>query len=79
MVRVPNGALHHLRNCGTSPGRLMIVKTPGAVHDAYSSQAGEPVPEHSWVMPPPGPAPDFLTLVTTAAGLGVTFEVPGAH
>lgn len=77
VVRVPNGALHHFRNSGTSPGRLMIVNAPGAVHDAFFTQLGEPVPEHSWALPPPGPAPDIPAMVAKAAALGVRIELPG--
>jgi len=76
VVRVPNGALHHFRNSGTTPGRLMIVNAPGAIHDAFFTEMGTPVPEDDWNFPPPGPRPDLAAMISQAAALGVTIELP---
>jgi mannose-6-phosphate isomerase-like protein (cupin superfamily) len=76
VVQVPNGALHHSRNRGTSPGRQMIVNAPEAIHHAFFIQLGEPAPEHRWVLPPPGPAADIAALVAKAAVLSVAIELP---
>ena len=79
VVRVPNSALHHFCNTGSTPGLLMIVNAPGAIHDAFFSEMGTPVPEDSWDLPPPGPQPDFGAMVAKAASLGVMIELPAAQ
>ncbi|MGM0583598.1 MAG: cupin domain-containing protein [Pseudomonadota bacterium] len=74
-VKVPTGAAHAFTNVGEASGMLMIVNTPGVIHDAFFSQAGEPLPEGTTEFPEAGP-PDVARLSEIAARCGLRLGVP---
>ena len=43
LVYVPKGNLHALKNAGNMTGRLLVIQTPGGVHERYVEEVGEPV------------------------------------
>ncbi len=45
LIYIPKGRLHALRNPGNATGRLLVLQTPGGVHERYIEEVGEPVGE----------------------------------
>lgn len=75
-VRVPDGAVHAFRNAGTAPGKLLIVNSPGRDHDAFFSEAGDPLPSGTRELPPPAVAPDIPRLLEIGRRHGLEFLLP---
>ena len=76
-VAIPNGAKHSFANVGDTPGRLAIFATPGNVHDAFFTGAGDAVAEESWSFPPPAD-PDMAKVMAAAGASGVEIFPPDA-
>jgi len=77
-VPVPNGAIHAFKNVGETPGRLLIINSPGKSHDAFFQEAGEPMPPGTRDLPPPSPEPpDIPRLLEIGRRNGVEFLLPG--
>ncbi|HZH25784.1 MAG TPA: cupin domain-containing protein [Azospirillaceae bacterium] len=76
-VQVPNGAVHAFRNAGPAPGRLLIINTPGRVHDGFFAEAGEPMPPGTRELPPPSGAPDIPRILEIGRRHGMEFLLPG--
>lgn len=74
-IRVPDGAVHAFRNSGTAPGRLLIINSPGRDHEAFFSEAGEPLPSGSEILPPRS-APDSPRLLEIGRRHGLEFLLP---
>lgn len=70
-VKVPDGAVHTFRNAGDTTGRLMILNVPGAMHDRFFAQAGEPLPPGTRTLPDDPPEPDFERLKKAAEASGM--------
>ena len=75
-VRVPDGAVHAFRNAGTGPGKLLIVNSPGRDHEAFFSEAGDPLPSGTRELPPPAGAPDIPRLLEIGRRHGLEFLLP---
>ncbi len=75
-VQIPNGAVHAFRNVGSQPGRLLIINSPGRVHDAFFSEAGDPMPSGTRELPPPAGAPDIPRLLEIGRRNGMEFLLP---
>jgi len=76
-VKIPDGAVHAFRNAGATPGRLLIINSPGRLHDVFFSQAGDPLPLETRELPPPGDeAPDIARIIGIAQANGMEFVVP---
>jgi quercetin dioxygenase-like cupin family protein len=75
-VKIPKGAVHAFRNVGQAPGRLLIINSPGKVHDGFFSEAGEPMPPGTRELPPPGGPPDIQRLVEIGRRNGLEFLLP---
>lgn len=79
-VKIPDGAVHAFRNAGATPGRLLIINSPGRLHDVFFSQAGDPLPLETRELPPPGDeAPDIARIIGIAQANGMEFVVPAEH
>ncbi|MBS7542569.1 cupin domain-containing protein [Ancylobacter oerskovii] len=75
-VKVPPGAPHAFRNVGTEPARLLVLNTPGRVHDGFFSEVGRPMPPGTATLPPPdGEVPDIPRLVEIARRNGLELLV----
>ena len=72
-VKVPNGAVHAFKNVGQSPGRLLIINSPGKAHDGFFSEAGDPMPSGTREIPPPAGAPDIPRLLEIGRRNGLEF------
>lgn len=70
-VKVPDGAVHTFRSAGNTPGRLIILNVPGAMHDRFFSEAGEPLAPGTRTLPEDPPEPDFERLRKAAEASGM--------
>ena len=75
-VRVPDGAVHAFRNAGSAPGKLLIINSPGRDHEAFFSEAGDPLPPGTRELPPPAGAPDIPRLLEIGRRHGLEFLLP---
>ncbi|WP_460452335.1 cupin domain-containing protein [Alsobacter sp. SYSU BS001988] len=78
-IKVPNGAVHAFKNIGREPGRLLIINSPGRAHDAFFSEAGEPMPPGTRVIPPPSGPPDIPHILEIGRRNGLEFLLDGDH
>jgi len=67
----PRGTVHAYTNTGDAPARMLIMVTPGGIHEQFFLEAGDPVTA------PAGP-PDFARLGAAAAKYGITILPPSA-
>jgi hypothetical protein len=73
---VPPGAVHAFTNIDDKPSRMLIINMPGKVHDAFFSQAGDPMPPGTRELPPQtGEPPDIQRLVDVGRRNGVELFV----
>ncbi len=76
-VKVPDGAAHSFKNAGDRPGRLLIINAPGRAHDAFFSQAGDPLPADTRELPAPtGQAPNIPHVLEIGRQVGMEFLPP---
>ncbi|WP_416064375.1 cupin domain-containing protein [Rhizobium sp. ZK1] len=76
-VKVPRGTVHAFTNIDDKPSRMLIINTPGFVHDAFFSQAGEPMPPGTRELPPPSnEPPDIQRVIDAGRRNGVEFLLP---
>lgn len=68
-VFVPRGTLHAFRNEGSVPARMLIINSPGGLHEAFFAEVG--VPAGSDAAPP-----DFPTVLESAARYGIEIMLP---
>jgi hypothetical protein len=80
-VPVPDGAVHACRNAGTEPARLLVINSPGRDHEAFFSEAGDPVLPGTRELPPSSGAPDIPRLVEIGRRHGLEYLLPagGGH
>lgn len=74
-VTVPTGAVHAFTNVGEKPGKLLIINTPGVIHDRFFSEAGEALPDGTTEFPEAG-TPDVPKLSAIAAECGLELMPP---
>lgn len=74
-VKIPNGAVHAFKNVGPEAGRLLIINSPGKAHEAFFTEAGEPMPPGTRDLPPPSGAPDIARLLEIGRRNGLEFLV----
>ncbi len=46
LIYVAKGNLHAFRSSGSTTGRLLVVQTPGGVHERYVEEVGKPVTDN---------------------------------
>jgi quercetin dioxygenase-like cupin family protein len=73
-VFVPRGAAHAFRNVGDKPARMLIINTPGGLHEGFFDEAGDPV-ANATSFPAPA-APDMARLGAAATRFGIEFLPP---
>jgi mannose-6-phosphate isomerase-like protein (cupin superfamily) len=72
-VTVPNGAVHAFKNTGNAPARMLIINTPGRIHEAFFSEAGERVPDGTTEFPAEERAPDIPRILEAGRRNGLEF------
>lgn len=76
-VKVPPGTVHAFTNIDNKPSRMLIINLPGEVHEAFFSQAAEPMPPGTRELPPPSNAPpDIQRVIDAGRRNGVEFMLP---
>jgi quercetin dioxygenase-like cupin family protein len=79
-VKVPPGEKHSFKNVGHQAGRLLVLNSPGKVHEGFFSQAGEAMPRGTTTLPPPFDKPDIQRVVEVGRRNGLEFLLPnGGH
>ena len=70
---VPRETVHAFTNTGDAPARMLIMVTPGGIHEGFFAELGEPVDA-----PLPAGGPDIARIVATAAKYGMEILPPSA-
>jgi quercetin dioxygenase-like cupin family protein len=73
-ILVRRGEAHAFRNVGDTPAKMLIINSPGGLHEGFFLEAGDAV-DPSKGFPPAG-APDMPRLVTAANRFGIEFLPP---
>ena len=71
-VRVPRGTVHAFTNVGKTPARMLILVTPGGIHENFFAELGVPVDAQ------PTGAPDFAHIFAVAEKYGVEILTPNS-
>jgi hypothetical protein len=59
---------------------MLIINSPGRVHDAFFTEAGDPMPPGSRDLPQSsGEAPDIPRVVEVGRRAGIEFILPAGH
>ena len=75
-VKIPDGRVHAFKCVGDKPGRLLNVTSPGTMHEAFFTKAGDPVPEGTVEFPAADGPPDLDRIMTIADRIGLTILRP---
>ena len=69
-VFVPRGTVHAYNNRGDTPARLLILLTPGGIHERFFAEVGEFVADRNipWAVASP---PDLARLLSIAQKYGI--------
>ena len=74
-VKVPNGAVHAFRNVGQAPARMLVINSPGRIHEAFFSEAGDLVPDGTTDFPAQDAPPDIPRVLEIGARNRMEFLV----
>jgi hypothetical protein len=69
-VTVPREMVHNFTNTGNTPARMLIITSPGGIHEQFFRDVGHP-PD----APPAGP-PNLVEVVKTAEHHGIIILPP---
>ena len=72
---VPRGILHAFLNSGEAPARLLVLITPGGIHERFFAEVGERITDRS-ARSTPGGAPNLPQLVNVARKYGIEILPP---
>ncbi|MEP1930037.1 MAG: cupin domain-containing protein [Roseibium sp.] len=75
-VKIPEGTVHAFTCIGQRPGRLLCVNSPGAMHDAFFTQAGEAMSDGTTDVPLFDGPPDIPAIMAVADKVGMTILAP---
>lgn len=70
----PRGTPHGFQNDGPGCARLLIMQSPGGLHEQYFAEAWEVVDDPSSLLPEP--EPDFATIKAAAERAGIELLPP---
>jgi mannose-6-phosphate isomerase-like protein (cupin superfamily) len=71
---VPRGVAHGFQNEGPGQARMLIMQSPGGIHERYFAEAWEVVDDPSHL--PPEPEPDFAGIKAAAERAGIELLPP---
>ena len=71
----PRGTVHGFTNTGETAARMLILVSPGGIHEQFFVEAGEPIADPTNPPAPSGP-PDFPRLLAVAAKYGIEILPP---
>ncbi len=69
-VFVPIGAVHSFMNQGSAPARMLILNSPGGIHEAFFKEVGVPVDD-----PANAPAPDMEAQIARVMQAAPTYGI----
>ncbi len=72
-VFVPRGTVHAYTNSGDSAGRMLILVSPGGIHERFFAEVGEPMGDPAV----PASPPDLPRLIAVATKYGIEILPPG--
>lgn len=72
---VPRGTPHAYRNIGEAPGRMLIMETPGGIHEQFFMEAGDLVADPAGAQDSAGP-PNLGKIMAAAAKYGIELLLP---
>jgi quercetin dioxygenase-like cupin family protein len=75
-VLVKRGDAHAFRNIGDTPAKMLIINSPGGLHEGFFLEAGDAIDPADGF--PPAGAPDMPRLMTAANRFGIEFLPPRA-
>jgi quercetin dioxygenase-like cupin family protein len=74
-VPIPDGAVHAFQAVGDTPARLLILNSPGHMHEAFFTGIGEALPDDQTELPAPS-EPNIAAVVAKAQETGMTIMPP---
>ena len=74
-VPIPDGAVHAFQAVGDTPARLLILNSPGHMHEAFFTGIGEVLPDDQTELPAPS-EPNIAAVVAKAQETGMTIMPP---
>lgn len=72
---IPRETVHAYTNTGSTPARMLIMTTPGGIHEKFFAEAGEPITDAANPPEPKGP-PDIPHLLAVAPKYGIDILPP---
>ncbi len=63
---VPRGTLHAFANAGSGPARMLVLVTPGGIHDRFFEEVGDRADRPAW-------EPDMPRVLAVAPKYGIEF------
>lgn len=75
---VPRGTCHAYTNVGPGPARLLVLVSPGGIHEQFVAELGGPVADPATV-PLPRDPPDLDAALRVAPKYGIEFAPPPAE
>jgi quercetin dioxygenase-like cupin family protein len=75
-VSIPDGALHAFSAIGDKPARMLIINSPGNMHEAFFTGIGKVLPDGTKDIPQPDGPPDLANVLSVAAEVGMKIEAP---
>ncbi len=70
-LHVPRPLPHAFRNVGGGPARMLVVVSPGGLHEQYFDEAWEPIDDLEQVPPPPATPPDMARVAAALKRAGM--------
>ena len=77
VVYVPRGTPHAFHNDSAGPARLLIIQSPGGIHEQYFAEAWERIADLTHL--PPEPPTDFGKVKAAAEKHGIEILPPPGH
>lgn len=68
---IPRGMAHGYTNTGAAPARLLVIATPGGIHEQFLAEVGDRATRGAW-------EPDMDRLLAVAPKYGITFATDQA-
>lgn len=69
---VPRGTVHAFANAGSEPARMLILVTPGGIHDKFFDEVGDHADRAPW-------EPDMPKVLAVAPKYGIEFSTSDAE
>lgn len=74
-ISIPDGAVHAFQAVGDTPARLLILNSPGNMHEDFFTGIGTALPDGQTELPTPS-EPDIPAVLKKAEAVGMTIMAP---